>query len=52
MFFKKWRLSFFKKALDLMRKDEDFLTNVLIFLRLFLLLHFLIFNSRQNKGTY
>ena len=50
MFFKKG--GYLLKALDLMRKDEDFLTNVLIFLRLFLLLHFLIFNSRQNKGTY
>lgn len=35
-----------------MRKDEDFFDKCLIFLRLFLLLHFLIFNSRQNKGTY
>gem|GEM_PF-1518176 len=33
-------------------KMKTFLTNVLIFFRLFLLLHFLIFNSCQNKGTY
>ena len=32
-------------------KMKTFLTNVLIFFRLFLLLHFLIFNSCQNKGT-